>query len=404
MSNPLLQGVRILDLTRLLPGPFCTQLLAQLGAEVIKIEEPDGGDYTRALAPELFAQINRGKRSITLDLRQPEDVASFKALLADADVVVESFRPGVMDKLGCGYDTLQAINPKLVYAALTGYGQSGPYRDLAGHDVNYLAYAGVLDQIGTRGGAPAMSNVQIADLAGGGLTCAVGILAALHGAKVSGKGTFVDAAMLDGSLALQSVALAGMAANGSTQPRGGDTLTGALPNYRIYKCLDGKYLAIGALEPKFFARLLAALSPLQKKRKGGVGKSKAPAPAHTSKADSSASLIDRLTDKMKNPAVARRLTQPVHWSLAALFRTRSRDAWVKLLADADACTAPVLTLEEALHNEQNLARGMVENAGDVAMLGCPLQFDGQQRRPLTASPELGADNAMILASAARKTA
>ena len=152
MTLPL-EGIRILDLTRLLPGPFCTQYLAQMGATVIKIEEPDGGDYAREM-PSLFSLINRGKRSVALDLRQTEDRAAFRALAADADVVVESFRPGVMDKLGCGYDTLKADNPRLVYAALTGYGQTGPYRDRAGHDGNYLAYAGVLGQTGPAGGAP----------------------------------------------------------------------------------------------------------------------------------------------------------------------------------------------------------------------------------------------------------
>ncbi len=256
MTNPLLKGVRILDLTRLLPGPFCTQYLAQLGAEVIKIEEPDGGDYARGMLPELFAVVNRGKRSITLDLRLEKDQEKFKQLVETADMVVESFRPGVMDKLGCGYETLKAMNPKLVYAALTGYGQDGPYRDAAGHDLNYLAYAGVLDQIGRAGQPPSISNLQIADLAGGALTAAVGMLAALHGAQASGEGTFVDSSMLDGSLALQPIALAGLRNHGETQPRGKDMLTGALPNYQVYKCLDGKYLAVGSLEPKFFTNLL----------------------------------------------------------------------------------------------------------------------------------------------------
>ncbi|MAS10005.1 CaiB/BaiF CoA-transferase family protein, partial [Salinisphaera sp.] len=152
MSNSLLDGVRVLDLTRLLPGPHATQLLAQLGAEVIKIEDPDGGDYARSLSPALFEQVNRGKSSITLDLRAAADVNAFKRLVAEADVVIESFRPGVMERLGCGYDTLAAINPKLVYAALTGYGQTGPLREAAGHDLNYLSLSGVLDQNGTAGG------------------------------------------------------------------------------------------------------------------------------------------------------------------------------------------------------------------------------------------------------------
>lgn len=149
--NPLLRGVRVLDLSRLLPGPFCSLYLAQLGAEVIKVEEPDG-DYARA-ASDLFEQVNRGKRSVTLDLKRAEDVERLKALVADADVLLESFRPGVMDRLGCGYDVLKQINPRLVYAALTGYGQTGPYRDWGGHDMNYLAISGALDQSGPLGGA-----------------------------------------------------------------------------------------------------------------------------------------------------------------------------------------------------------------------------------------------------------
>ena len=243
--NPLLDGLKVLDLSRLLPGPFCSLTLAQLGAEVIKIEEPDGGDYARELSPELFDIVNRGKQSLTLDLRQPDDVERFKALVKDADVVLESFRPGVMDKLGCGYDTLKAINPQLVYASLTGYGQTGPYADRPGHDLNYLGYAGVLDQTGLPGKRPAMSNVQIADLAGGAQNCAIGILAAVMGARQSGEGCWVDVAMLDGALALQSMALATHHQHGNSQPRGKDMLTGALANYNVYRCRDGKYLAVG---------------------------------------------------------------------------------------------------------------------------------------------------------------
>ncbi len=401
MANPLLDDVRVLDLTRLLPGPFCTRFLAQLGATVIKIEDPDGGDYTRTLAPELFEQVNRGKQSVTLDLRQAADVAAFKQLVVDADVVVESFRPGVMDRMGCSYDELRAINPKLVYAALTGFGQNGPYRDAAGHDVNYLGLAGVLDQTGARDGPPAMANVQIADLAGGGLTCAVGILAALNGGRASGEGAFVDSAMLDGSLALQPVALATLAAQGATQPRGGDTLTGALPNYRVYKCRDGKYLAVGALEPKFFVRLLATLAPFRRDKSDGrrpsaSGGAKTAQPATGS---SKPSMAERLTDKLKNPAAARRLTRPMHWSLAVLFRSRPRGAWLTLLADADACTTPVLTLEEALQDPQIAARGPVEDTAGGVSLGCPLQFDGHRRPPLPSSPVLGADNDRVLGAA-----
>ncbi|MBS64029.1 CaiB/BaiF CoA-transferase family protein [Salinisphaera sp.] len=393
MTNPLLAGVRILDLTRLLPGPHATQLLAQLGAEVIKIEDPDGGDYARELSPALFEQVNRGKASVTLDLRSADDVAAFKRLVADADVVIESFRPGVMDRLGCGYETLKAINPKLVYAALTGYGQSGPLAAAAGHDLNYLSLAGVLDQTGNAGAAPAMSNVQIADLAGGALTCAVGLLAAVIGARNSGEGTFVDAAMLDGSLALLPVAMATRQQFGHTQPRGADTLTGALPNYRVYKCRDGRYLAVGALEPKFFARLLDRLNPIRGNRSPKpAGHPEKQAGQKGRRAGTMSTWADRLNAALADPRRARRLTQPVHWGLAALFRTRSRDAWVNLLTDTDACTTPVLTLEEALAHPQVQARGMQQGGA----LGCPLRFDGHARQGLSPSPGLGADNERFL--------
>lgn len=410
MANPLLEGVRILDLTRLLPGPFCTQYLAQLGAEVIKIEDPDGGDPTRTMMPELFAVVNRGKQSVALDLRDATDVVTFKQLVAGADMVVESFRPGVMEGLGCGHDTLKTINPRLVYAALTGYGQNGPYRDAAGHDLDYLAYAGVLDQLGRAGGPPAIANVQIADLAGGALTAAVGMLAALLGARGSGEGTFVDAAMLDGSLVLQPVALASLRAHGKTQPRGRDMLSGALPNYQIYKCRDGKYLAVGALEPKFFTNLLRALGeqvPLPPVLRRVVGKQAGPKKTGGQKQNDRSGTrptanervvskgIDRI---LSDPARASRWLAPVRAGLAGVFRLRGRGAWLRMLADADACLAPVLTLEQALENEQVAARGLVEQAGGKPAFACPLRFDDQTRAPLPQAPKLGADNNNISGS------
>lgn len=391
MGNELLKGVRVLDLTGLLPGPHATQLLAQLGAEVIKVEDPDGGDRARTLSPRLFEQLNRGKASVTLNLRIKADVAAFRELVADADVVIESFRPGVMARFGCGYERLRSINPALVYAALTGYGQSGPLRDAAGHDINYLAMAGVLDQTGHRGGAPALCNVQIADLAGGALTCAAGVLAALLGARISGDGSFVDAAMLDGSLALQSVAMATRAECGRTRPRGADALTGALPNYRVYECRDGRYLAVGALEPKFFSRLLDRLLPW-------AGRGAAPGAGTLVRRirgcgqAAASSWVRRATGALADPARARALTRPAHWCLAAIFRSRPRDYWVDLFQEVDACATLVLTLEEALAHPQVAARGLLEATG----LGAPLQFDGARRGPLPPSPELGADNARLL--------
>lgn len=406
MTNPLLAGVRVIDLSRLLPGPFCTLYLAQLGAEVIKIEEPNGGDYTRSLMPELFELVNRGKKSVTLDLRRPDAAEMLKKLIADADVLIESFRPGVMDKLGLGYETLKAINPKLVYASLTGYGHTGPYRDRAGHDMNYCSYAGALDQIGEAGGPPALSNVQIADLAGGALTCATGILAAVVGARSSGNGCFVDVAMLDGTLALQTVAMATLRTHGQTQPRGADMLTGALPNYSLYRCRDGGYVAVGALEPKFFTQLLRELWQLTPRslqntleklgNTRGHGSTPPEKPEGKPKKKPGASArIAKLTDAAASPTKARRMLAPARWALAAVFRLKSRDEWDRLLADKDACVSPVLTLEESMENEQIQARGLIETLHGKPALRNPIRFADAQTSSGIA-PRLGEHTEEIL--------
>lgn len=409
--NPLLSGVRVLDLSRLLPGPFCSLYLAQLGAEVIKIEEPNGGDYARE-SRELFAQVNRGKKSVTLDLRQAADVAAFKELVRTADVVLESFRPGVMDRLGCGYAELERINPKLVYAALTGYGQDGPYRDWAGHDLNYLAVAGVLEQFGNYGGPPQQLNLQVADLAGGSLTCAIGILAALLGARASGTGSFVDVSMTDGSAALQVIALAALREYGRTFPRGSDILSGALPNYAIYRCRDGRYLAVGALEPKFFRKLLQVVwgtAPAVLRRAVGklmrsrpaVGAASAATATGPGTTKPSMNAFGDMGDRLRNPAKARRYLAPMRLALTALFRTRPRDYWVQLLAEQDACVTPVLTLSEALENPQLRARSLIVDDAGKPAFGMPIRFN----TPMPAcgpSPALGQDNAEVLAKSDRK--
>ena len=394
MKNTLLSGVRVLDLSRLLPGPFCSLYLAQLGAEVIKIEEPDGGDYARE-SRELFAQVNRGKKSVTLDLRDPADVAAFKQLVAGADVVLESFRPGVMDRFGCGYEALKKINPKLVYAALTGYGQTGPYRDWAGHDLNYLAVAGALDQFGNAGGPPAQINLQVADLAGGGLTCLIGILAALHGARATGAGSLVDVSMTDGSAALQVIALASLREHGKSFARGADILSGALPNYTVYKCRDGKYLAVGALEPKFFKRLFQVLWGMTLLRKAFGRVLGARKPGDGAPEKSSTNAFGALGEKLRDPAKARRYLAPLRLALTALFRTRPRDAWVKLLADKDACVTPVLTLEEALENVQLRARDMIVDDGGKPAFALPIRFS-EPPAAVAPSPALGQHNAEVL--------
>ncbi|MFA5939682.1 MAG: CaiB/BaiF CoA-transferase family protein [Sinimarinibacterium sp.] len=400
-ANPLLKGVRVLDLSRLLPGPFCTLYLAQMGAEIIKIEEPNGGDYARG-TPELFNLVNRGKKSVTLDLRLDADRARFLELVKTADVVLESFRPGVMARFGCDYDSLKKINPKLVYASLSGYGQTGPYSDWAGHDMNYLSIAGVVDQIGRANSAPAQSNVQVADLAGGALTCALGILAAVIGARASGQGTLVDVSMTDGSLALQVLALSTLRGEGQPPRRGADMLTGALPNYTFYRCRDGKYIAVGALEPKFFLKLLGVLkeqipTPLQNAldralaRLGGNRKSS----GASEKPKNEAGQFDKLNKLFGSPRQARLKTAPIRWALQAIFLTRTRDNWAALLEGRDCCVTPILSIDESLRNEHIVARGMIEDDNGKPAFAFPVRFS-DALKPAHPAPKLGADNDAVL--------
>jgi crotonobetainyl-CoA:carnitine CoA-transferase CaiB-like acyl-CoA transferase len=254
-----LHGLRILDLTRLLPGPLATQHLADHGAEVIKLEDTGAGDYARTMGAMggdtsyLFQVVNRNKKSLRLDLKHPDGKALFLRLVAGADAVVEGFRPGVMDKLGLGYEALAAINPRLVYCSITGYGQIGPYALRAGHDLNYIGYAGILDQIGTAGGAPAIPNLQIGDLLGGTMTAVMGMLMALIDARGSGRGRHVDVSMTDAALAHAIFPLVEVLAHGGVRPRGDDLVTGGVPCYGVYETADARHMAVGSLEEKFWS-------------------------------------------------------------------------------------------------------------------------------------------------------
>jgi crotonobetainyl-CoA:carnitine CoA-transferase CaiB-like acyl-CoA transferase len=240
MSDAL-AGIRVLDLTRLLPGGYCTLLLADHGADVIKVEDLGAGDYARADPPS-FAALNRGKRSLRLDLKTEGGRTALLRLARDADVLVESFRPGVMDRLGVGWSVLSGVNEQLVYCAITGYGQEGPRASRAGHDLNYLARTGVLALSGEADGPPVQSAAQLADVAGGALMGAFAILAALR----SGRGQFVDVAMADGALSLLAMPAAGLLAGGAPPRRGELVLGGRLLCYRPYRCADG-WVSMGAL-------------------------------------------------------------------------------------------------------------------------------------------------------------
>ncbi len=371
-----LAGIRVLDLTRLLPGGFCTMLLSDLGADVLKIEEPGRGDYVRWNPPfhgdtsAGHLALNRGKRSMTLNLKHGRGREILTRLAASADVLIESYRPGVLDRLGAGYEAISPVNPAIVWCAITGYGQDGPYRDLAGHDVNYLGYAGVSDITGTAGGAPAMSGAQIADIGGGALMAAVGILAALHEARSSGRGRFVDISMTDGSLAWLSFHAQSLLFTGFAPQRGLMPLNGGMACYRIYPCGDGKFLAVGALEPQFWERLCTALEVTEF------------IPKHVAPWEEQQPMIARLTE---------------------IFSTSTRDEWVKRLRPIDACIGPINSVEEALRDPQLLSRGMVTESktadGVVPVLGTPIRERGEAQEPLPPAPGFGEHTEAVLQEA-----
>ena len=371
-----LEHLRILDLSRLLPGPYCTLLFADLGADVIKVEELGKGDYIRWMPPMAgevssgLLALNRGKRSMTLDLKKPEGVATMKRLVRTADVVLESFRPGVMDRLGVGYDDLSKENERLVYCALTGFGQDGPYKMRAGHDINYLGYAGVLDIIGERGGPPVVPGVQIADVGGGGLMAAVGILAALSERDRTGRGRFVDISMMDGAVSWLQMHAQAFAITGVTPERGTMRLSGGPACYRIYRCGDGKYVTVGALEPQFWAALCEAL---------GVP-----------------DLIEQQYAPEEEQAV-------MHKRLEEIFLQKSRDEWVAELGHLDACFGPVNDLGEALDDPHVRARAMVREVpsplGPVRTVGNPLKMIGDEQPPLRPAPGLGEHTDEVLKEA-----
>lgn len=370
-------GIRILDLSRLLPGPYCSLLFADLGAEVIKVEEPGRGDYARRTPPfwgasgvgAYFLLLNRNKKSVAIDLKAEAGKAVFRRLVGTADVLLESFRPGVMDRLGLGWEALRRDHPHLVYCAISGYGQDGPYRDLVGHDVNYLGYAGALSVTGLRGGAPTLPGVQVADLGGGALLGAFAIAAALHHRNVTGEGQFVDVSMTDGVVSWLTPYLAGLFATGRVPARGEERLNGGWPCYGIYETADGGHVTLGALEPQFwanFCRLVGRedLRPLQ----------------HAEGAER-----DRVESELR-----------------ALFRTRTRDAWVRLLHESDVCAGPVLGLDEVLEDPQIAGRGLFQRVehpelGAIPQVAFPVKLSRTPGQITGPPPDLGEHTDAILA-------
>src|SRR3954454_19316892 len=371
MSDLPLAGLRVLDLTRLLPGGFCTLLFADLGAEVLKVEDTGMGDYVRWAPPyyegaedsaksALYLSLNRGKRSIRLNLKEERGREVLLRLVREYDVLVEGNRPGVMDRLGVGYERLAQENPALVYCAITGYGQDGPYRDRSGHDMNYLGLVGLLGLTGEKDGPPVQSAGQVADLGGGGLMAAFGMLAALRERDQTGKGQLVDVSMADGALSWLAMVAGRYFAEGVAPQRGDLELAGRLICYRPYECKDG-WVTLGALEPKFWQAWCH-----------GVGRE------------------DLIEKQFEAPGSG------AHAEVERIFLERTRDEWQQFASEHDCCLEPVLELDEALDSELVRAREMVVELDQpgtegVKQLGFPEKFSRTPAGPQGPGPILAAD-------------
>ena len=356
-----LEGVRVLDLTRLIPGPYASLVLSDLGADVIKVEDRDQGDYLRSLSglgKGMFAALNRGKRSIALDLKVPGAIGLLYRLCASVDVLLEGFRPGVLARLGCAPADLCAKNPKLIVCSISGYGQSGPFRDRAGHDIGYLAISGALSRCGASE-VPSLPGVQLADFLGGGQSAVVAILAALLERARTGRGRHLDVAMAEGATAFVLPAHGKLKASGEPEARGEDILSGVYPCYRVYRCKEGA-IGLGALEPKFWARFCGAVE----------------------KPDWVSAQFDR------------ELTPEVD----ALFAGRNRDDWAALLAPADCCAEAVLELHELEAHPQHAARDLFLDAGPGGprVLRTLPALVPTRDLPHTAAPEQGAQTDAVL--------
>ena len=358
--------MRVLDLSRLLPGPYCSRILADLGFEVIKVERPGGGDWSRYVPPIdpesgeglLFRALNRGKKSLTLNLKSDEGRAILLRLVETADVLLESFRPGVMERLDLGYQTLAQANPRLVYCSLSGYGTKGPYRERAGHDLNYAGLAGLLDLTGPSDGPPSIPGAPVADLSGA-LWAAVGILFALLERERTGLGQRVEGSLLGGALASLPLAVIRYQ-GGQPMARSTSDLNGGLVCYNIYETRDGFYMTLGALEPEFWAAFCLSVG----------------------RAD--------LMDQQFAPALP---GEPAYEELCALFRSRSRQEWVEALSGVDACCEPVYSVGEALDSPPVQALGMLAEIGLLA----PVRLSNREGYAAEPAPALGQHTTTYLA-------
>ncbi|CAA7601293.1 CoA-transferase family III domain protein [Acididesulfobacillus acetoxydans] len=369
----MLEEMRILDLTRLLPGGYATQILADLGADVLKVEDPWQGDYLRWMKPHLpgtqdgayYWTLNRNKKSVILNLKTVEGREDFLKLLREYDIVVEGFRPGVMEKLGLGYQVLQRANPTTILCSISGYGQDGPYRLRSGHDLNYLALAGALSLNGARGGPPVPPAVQVADIGGGGLMAVIAILTAHIARARTGLGQHVDVSMLDGVVSWMAMVYAQLASAGGGLKRGEGPLSGGDICYAVYETADGRYMSLAALEPKFWQAFCTAVERPD--------------------------LIEK--QFTRDPAARREVEK--------IFRARTQAEWVSFVGNLDICCEPVLEPGETAEHPQVKARKLFlafehPGGGSVTVPGRPLKFQGEKEYPDSAPPGFGEQTGEIL--------
>lgn len=373
MSGPL-EGIRIIDFTRLYPGPFGTQLLGDLGAEVIKLENKDSPDYIRFFPPTFkkegagYMAVNRNKKSFAIDTRSDEGKELFFKLVEKSDVVVEQFRPGVIKTMGLGYEAAASRNTKIIYCSITGFGQTGPYSQIPGHDMNYMGLAGITDTIGVKDGDPVIPGIQVADVAGGGLMSVIGILSALTAREKTGRGQHVDVSMFDGILPFMGMHYSGYLAGGGMPTRGDTFLSGGLVCYDVYKTKDEKYITVGALEYKFWERVCELIGKEEWKDKQFVeGEER-----------------DRIKGELK-----------------AIIISKTRDEWMEIFRGEESMTEAVLTIDEVEKDPHALARDMIvemdhPTEGKVKGIGIPIKFSDTEAKEIKPPPVLGQHNDEIL--------
>jgi crotonobetainyl-CoA:carnitine CoA-transferase CaiB-like acyl-CoA transferase len=369
-----LTGLKVLDFTTLLPGPYATMMLADLGAEVLRIVSGTRVDLTTLLPPyigkenisAILAYLGRGKQCMTLNLKDPRAVKIVHQLVSEYDIVIEQFRPGVMGKFGLGYEQLKQVNPALIYCSLTGYGQTGPMADRAGHDINYLARSGLMAYSGLQDRGPVLTGMQIADIASGSNNSVIGILAAVIHRQQTGVGQYIDVAMTDGVMAFNAMVGAAYLADGQEIPREGHMLNGG-SLYDFYETKDGRYLSFGGLEPQFFAAFCQAIGRPD--------------------------LISGTVMTADRPKAKE--------EVRAIIRGKALDEWLEIFGKTDACLEPVFYLAEALADPQTHDRGMVvevplPDGGTVKQLACPILFSATRPEYGSIGVTAGTHNAEVL--------